>query len=205
MALATYTDLQAAAASWLHRSDLTARVPDFIALAEAKMNRRLRTRQMIFRADAQIGDEYSAVPDDFLGAIAVSIANSPPVRLTQFTPDQIESLAQGQETGSPRYYSVVGQEFRFYPVPGAEYPAKLTYYQMIPALSDSNATNWMLTNHPDAYLYGTLLEAAPYLKDDARISIWAELYTTVLADIEAADKRESQGGQLAQMASGFVA
>ncbi len=66
MALTTYTELKASIADWLNRTDLTTTIPDFISLAEAQIERTLRTRQMIVRANASFDSEYGAVPADFL-------------------------------------------------------------------------------------------------------------------------------------------
>jgi hypothetical protein len=65
----------------------------------------------------------------------------------------------------------------------------LTYYATIPALSVSNTTNWLLTDSPDLYLYGALLQAAPYLQDDQRISTWGTLYERCLNDLKVSDER----------------
>lgn len=191
MALATYADLKASMASWLHRADLSTQIPDFIALAEGMMSRKLRVRKMIARSTATLTDEYSAVPADFMGVRTFSISDGPD-QLRYLTPAQMDqAVTGGQVGGSPVYYSIVGTEFRFYPATDAS--AELTYWQRIPALSDGNTTNWLLTDHPDAYLYGALLQAAPYLRDDDRAATWGSLFTTALNDIKAADDSESYG------------
>ena len=56
----------------------------------------------------------------------------------------------------------------------------MQYYAKTEALSDSATSNWILENAPDAYLYGALLQAAPYLGDDARTQIWTALFTASL-------------------------
>jgi hypothetical protein len=66
MALTTYTELKTSIGDWLNRSDLTNAIPDFISLAEAQVERTLRTRQMIVRANASFDAQYGAVPADFL-------------------------------------------------------------------------------------------------------------------------------------------
>jgi hypothetical protein len=77
MALSTYAELKSSVADWLNRSDLTTAIPDFISLAEAQMERKLRTRQMISRASATISTEYSALPDDFLEVKSLKLQTSP--------------------------------------------------------------------------------------------------------------------------------
>ncbi len=78
---------------------------------------------------------------------------------------------------------MVGDEFQFIPIPDASYLVELTYWRRIPPLSDTNTTNWILSDHPDAYLYGALVQSAPYLMDDSRITTWGTLFTAALDDM----------------------
>jgi hypothetical protein len=80
----------------------------------------------------------------------------------------------------------------------------LTYYAKLAKLSNSVTTNWLLTSSPDVYLYGSLLQAAPYLQDDARIQVWATLYERALNDLQTADDRgATSGGNLLTRAKTF--
>jgi hypothetical protein len=63
------------------------------------------------------------------------------------------------------------------------------FYSKIPALSDSNTTNWLLTASPDIYLYGSLMQSAPYLRDDDRVGIWASLYQKAIDDLNISNER----------------
>jgi hypothetical protein len=109
------------------------------------------------------------------------------------TESYANSLRAGRYSaaGKPQYYTVVGSQLEFIPTPDTQYEGELTYYAKIPALSDSNTSNWLLTYAPDLYLYGALIEAEPYLKNDERVGLWGELYLRVVADIEVADERAS--------------
>lgn len=195
MALTTYTELKASIADWLVRADLTATIPDFISLAEAQIERKLRTRQMIVRSDASIDTEYSAVPSDFLDTKSLKL-NTNPVTPMQF--ETIESLDQlasrTNASGKPTYFSIVGNQIRVVPTPDTTYTAELTYYAKLTKLSSSVATNWLLTSSPDIYLYGALLQAAPYLQDDARIAVWSALYQSGLDQLQLADDRSTTSG-----------
>ena len=84
---------------------------------------------------------------------------------------------------------MIGTEIQVYPPPDGTYTAELVYYAEIPALTDSNTTNWLLTLAPDIYLYGTLMQTAPYLQDDARLQTWAALYQKKMQDIEISNER----------------
>jgi hypothetical protein len=205
MALSTYSELKTSVADWLNRTDLSSAIADFVSLAEAQMERKLRTRQMLSRANATIDTEYSAVPTDFLESKAFKLDTNPPTSLGFETIDSLDNLSsQYPSSSKPRFFSVVGGQFRFLPVPDSSYTGELTYYAKLSKLSDSNTTNWLLTSAPDAYLYGTLMQAAPYLQDDARIGTWSALYSSALEDLQVADDRSAtSGGALIARAKTF--
>lgn len=195
-AITDYATLQTAIQDWLrNRSDVTASLcQGFIQLAEAQMNRRLQTRLSIARSTITITAETLAVPADFSGAISMMLQSNPISELNFVTPDGLNLRANGAgatQTGNPDSYTVEGSSFRFYPYPGTSVTAKLTYRQRIPALSGTNTTNWVLTNHPDAYLFGSLLQSAPWLGRDERVPLWQAAFGQVLSDIMENDKTES--------------
>ena len=196
MALTTYTELKASVADWLNRTDLTAAIPDFISLAEAQMERTLRTRQMIVRANASFNVEYGATPADFLEVKSFKLSGTNPVQPLSFmTIDALDAeAAKNTGSGRPKFFGVVGGQFRLVPTPDTNYATELTYYAKLSKLSASVATNFILESSPDAYLYGSLLQAAPYLQDDNRISVWATLYERALNDLKVADDRGSTSG-----------
>lgn len=195
MALTTYTELKASVADWLVRTDLTAAIPDFISLAEAQIERNLRTRQMIVRADASIDSQYSAVPADFLATKSFKL-NTNPVTPMQFeTMESLDQLAsRTSAAGKPLYFGIVGNQIRVVPTPDTTYTGELTYFAKLTKLSSSAASNWLLTSSPDIYLYGALLQAAPYLQDDARIAVWSSLYQSGLEQLQLADNQSTTSG-----------
>jgi hypothetical protein len=193
MDLSTYSGLKAAIADYLNRDDLTSVIPAFIALAEAKFNRKLRARQMVKRATATIDSQYFAYPADWLEAKEF-ILNTNPITYMQFaTESQANELKASTivSAGKPSYYTIIGSQIEVIAQPDTSYTGQLTYYAKIPSLSDSNTSNWLLAYAPDLYLYGALLESAPYLKDDDRLAIWGQMYSDSKADIELADQRAS--------------
>ncbi len=206
MALTTYTELKASIADWLNRTDLTTTIPDFISLAEAQIERTLRTRQMIVRANASFDSEYGAVPDDFLETKSLKLTSTNPLTPLSFLSIDDMDAARSHYTasGRPRFFSVVGGQFRISPTPDAAYTTELIYFAKLAKLSSTVASNWLLTSSPDIYLYGSLLQAAPYLQDDARIQVWATLYERALNDLRTADDRgASSGGALLTRAKTF--
>jgi len=196
MALSTYAELKTSIGDWLNRSDLSATIPDFISLAEAQIERTLRTRQMIVRANASFDSEYGTVPADFLETKSLKLTSTNPIKPLEFLTmdDMDQARSQYTASGKPRFFTVVGNQFRIAPTPDSTYTAELIYFAKLTKLSNSVASNWLLASSPDIYLYGALLQAAPYLQDDARIQTWATLYERALNDLRTADDRASTSG-----------
>ena len=196
MPITTYTELKSAVADWLLRDDLTAVLPSFISLAEAGLNRQARHWRMEKRSTATLDSQYSALPADFMQPIRLSLTSGTTFELelaSQADIVDMRSLA-ANNTGRPRYYALTAGEIEVFPTPGDNYTLEMAYVARPPALGDSNADNWLLTYYPDAYLYGTLLQAAPYLKDDERVGLWKSMYDGAVAGIIADGERAKFGG-----------
>ena len=193
MALDTFSGLKTTIADYLNRDDLTSSIPTFITLAEAKFNRKLRTRQMVKRATAPVDTQYFAYPADYLETKTFKL-NTNPITILEFATEEYADTLRSSRfptTGKPGYFSIVGTQLEVIPTPDTEYTAELSYYAKITALSDTNTSNWLLAYAPDLYLYGSLLEATPYLKDDERLATWGQLYIASMEDIVVADQRAS--------------
>lgn len=198
MALSTTTELKAALATFSQRTDQTSNWGDFITLAEAQMERSLRVRPMLLRSDATVNEEFEDFPSDMIEPVSFILTTTDPVvPLDYIDPRNLNQLKFGdaliqQESigltgivpATPLYYTVVGPQFQFFPAPDTSYTGELTYYQRLPPLS-VNAQNWLLYRHPDAYLYGALVQFAIYSQDE-RLSAWTDAYTTAIAAIVAA-------------------
>lgn len=191
--IANYTDLQTAVTEYLARDQdttLIARIPTFIQLAEAKFNRELYTRQMEQRSTAAIDithsePEFIALPSDFQSMRRIRLSSVSGKPYLEFMSgqqmDEYRTMS-GDVTNQPGYFTIYGSEIELAPTPDSDYTIEMVYRQNVPPLA-SNSTNWLLTMAPDAYLYGTLLESAPYIKEDARIQTWALGLTTALDGI----------------------
>ena len=175
MALSTYSEIKSTIADYLNRADLTAVLPSFVTLAESKFNRELRTRDMLTRVQTTSDDEYVSLPTDFLQHYSLELdAASAQPPMDYIGPQEAKVLkAQNRTASTTYYYTVIDGAFEIIPAPGSDLDLRMVYYAKIPALSDSNTTNWLLTKSPDLYLYSALLEASPYLKDDDRVQLWA--------------------------------
>jgi len=194
-----YTELQAAVGSWLNRQDLSAVIPTFIALAEADFGRKIRHRRQVARATTQFDEHFILLPDDFVQAKNVQLNVDPVVTLEYVTLEHADLLRGGryQGTGQPVYYTIVGDQLEGVPVPDSDYEIELTYYEKIDALSESVPSTWLSELHPDIYLYGALLQSAPFLKDDARVPIWDGLYQRAIEALNLeSDRAEISGATL---------
>ena len=188
MSITTYDELKASIANWLNRDDLTSVIPDFITLAEADLNRKLRHYKMVERVDAVLDSRYVQLPPDWLETMRFALPSGVSHRLEAITVDDMLEYREDNlnTSGRPKYYTHIGDAIEVYPTPDAEYDMQLTYYGQIPALSDSNSYNWLLQSDPDVYLYSALLQSAPYLQDDSRIQVWAGLYQNALNSLQKA-------------------
>jgi hypothetical protein len=193
MSYTNYSDLQASVASYLGRSDLTTEIPDFIRFAELRLGRELRTRQMLNSATAPMiaNDAKVALPTDFLEIRDLFIQGNPRRPLTYMSPSAFSREARADIVGLPVFYTILASEFKFAPIPDAAYTLEILYYAKPTFLSNANVSNVFLANYPDALLYGSLIEAEPYLINDARSQLWATLYDRAIKNISDAD----QGGE----------
>lgn len=191
MAITTYSELQTTIADWLNRADLTAVIPDFIKLAEANFNRQLRTHDMLKRSTATVEDDYFSVPTDWLETISLvnNATKTFPMEYVDYF--QINNLKSITLTGDSRFYTMVDGKFLIYPAASSTAPVnlELLYYGQIPSLSNSNTTNWLLTKSPDLYLYGALVQAEPYLKNDERVGLWNTAMTSVMESMRLEGER----------------
>ena len=196
MAITNYSELKTAISSWLDRSDLDSVIPDFIALAEARHRRDFKLRRMETRVTANTisGTEYYSLPDNFVAMRNIQLNTDPKTALEYLTPEQMDRVNAGSSTGKPKAYSIIGNNIQLRPIPDSVYQIEMLYFKYFTALSDSNTTNDMLTFHPDAYLYGALVEAEPYLQNDKRIQVWSGYYDRAKQDIISSNERDRHSG-----------
>jgi len=191
----TYDELKTQIANYLNRSDLTSQIDIFIDTTEAELNRKLRDKDMIKRATATADGQYLTLPTDWLEVINVEITSG------DFTPlfqQSIESLdifrrANNNSSGQPKYFAIVDGTLELAPTPDTSYTLQLTYYGKITALSDSNTSNFVLTNHPDVYLYGALKQASIYLMEDDRVQMFTAQFELALEEMRMQQERAAFG------------
>ena len=197
MAIGTFAQLKTATANWLDRSDLTDRIPEFIVLAEARFNRILRIRDMetVSTAISTVGGtrEYS-LPTGFVQMKEFHLTTNPITPLSYITPEMMSRTWAGSTSGTPLAFTIIADNVRLGPSPDAVYTTSMLYYKTFTALSTDNTTSDMLTKNPDVYLYGTLLEAEPFIMNDERVALWATAFKQAIDDIQFQDNKDRHSG-----------
>lgn len=187
MSFDTYTNLKAEIADYLARDDLDAKIPSFVTLTEAKLNRELYVRQMEVRETSVVDTtssepEFISLPTDFQTMRRIrlnGVSGKPQLAFLPTAALDEYRASIGNITGQPKYFTVFGDEMEFAPTPDQAYTLEMVYRASIPALA-TNETNWLLTLAPDVYLYGALLEAMPYTKNDDRAALWVSAYASAI-------------------------
>jgi hypothetical protein len=204
MALNTYSALKASVANWLNRTDLTDEIVDFISLTEADFNSKLRIRKMISETTITIDAETEDLPTGFLQIRDFFIVSgSTKLPLRYMTPSQMDSIKGTSTTGTPEVYTILGDKLRFAPKPDSTFTATLNFYKKFDALSDSNTSNFILSDHPAIYLYGALYHATNFLGgiDKMLVQKWQQMYGTAMERLERNDREDQFSGSPLQVRS----
>ena len=197
MPLASYSDLTSTISSYLARSDLDSIIPTFISLAEQRLRRELRMRQMLVTAQATTtgGDSTVGLPSDYLEMRDIHVVGNPNGQLNYESPNAFYKRNTSTESGLPKSYTVLAAELQLAPIPDGAYGLQMLYYAQPAFLSSTNASNVFLAYCPDALLYAALGEAEPYLMNDARLQTWGTLYERTINAISVADQSGEYSGQ----------
>ena len=210
MAINTYATLQTAVANWLDRSDLTDRIPEFIALAEARMSRTLRLSMMLNVDETTLGGAATLVagtrdydlPSGYLQMVDFHLRTSPITPLSYLTPENMNRMWAGRQGGKPLAYTIFAdnstgtpiKKVRLGPSPASAYDYSIMFYKKIDALSVANTTEQMLTENPDVYLYGALMEAEPFVMNDERMGLWAQGFAQAIQALQEQDNKDRHSG-----------
>ena len=189
-AFTSYANLKTNIADYLARQDLTDKIPMFISLAEKRLNRDLRLRQMLQQSTYSLTSGYKVpTPADFLEMKDIHIDANPVVNLNFKTVSQFYRLSNSSGSGVPINYTLVSDNFVLAPRPTGASTINMTYYKIPKVLSDTNPSNEYLEVCPDLLLYASLVESAPFLMDDERLVTWEQLYTRGLTSITKSDEQ----------------
>lgn len=206
MSFSTYAELQTTIAGYLARSDLTTQIPDFIRLAEVRLRRDLRIRQMLTSATltCTAGTATVSIPSDFLEVKDFVVTGNPVMPLNYESPSLFSRNSRSMDAGKPLDYTVLAGTFKLAPIPDSAYTLSLVYSAAPPYLSDSNTSNTFLTICPDLLLYASLLEAEPYLMNDARINTWGTMFDRAMSSLTRSDEKGQFSGVPLAMQTTYI-
>ena len=202
MSLDTYANLKLSVASWIHRSDLTSQMDDFITLAEEMIWKDLRVTEMEDddAVTLSTSSRYAALPTGLLEVKRVYLTTAPIHHLKSLSTSQIVT-EYNATAGRPNYFAVLGSQLEFERTPDSAYSAQVHYFKKLTGLSGSNTTNDILTNYPSVYLYSVCLCAAIFMEDDARITKYTALYNASVQEANSQTMKRRFGAGLAVRAA----
>lgn len=187
-----YASLKTTIADWLKRTDLTASIPDFIRIAELRIYREMRVRAMETALTGTIASGVLAVPSGYVEMKYMRVGTQ---KVQRKDVEWIYKNYPTRTAGSqPKFFAREIDSFIFGPYPDSAYTVTGLYYKALPALSDSNTTNWLITDAPDLILFASLCEAAPYMMNDERIPVWGNKYVATKDRIQTQDANEEFSG-----------
>lgn len=193
--LDSYTNLKTAIGTLLNRNDLTSVIPDWITMVEAHLQRVLEGRPMLVSQAVTFDTTGQfTLPTDFRSPTALNLEDTTYFWPVDLVPYAVLSRKRLELTnGPPRYATIQNNTVLVAPIPDASYSGTLQYEAELTPLSDSVSTNWVLTSHPDIYLYGAAVHSAPWLRDDARLPMWKDLYDAAIEEVRLARDRAEYG------------
>jgi hypothetical protein len=195
-----YTDLQTNMADWLAKSNLTAAIPGFIQNWEEKFFRQPLNfgRWMEAALSATMASSVIPVPDDYLALKYAYLNTNPAQRLDRVSLNQLYgTYPRNMSPDLPRWIARDVTDFVFGPPPDSDYEVKGVYWAKpvsLRAFTGDAAAHWMIVNAPDIVLYGSLLQAQPYLRSDTRIAVWKQFHDEALSDYRELFKKEEGSG-----------
>lgn len=192
-----YASLKTEVAQWLNREGMTTitdKTDTFLAMAQRRIFRDMNLRCL--EATQTSTTTTPALPSTFQRVRSLYLTNGSSSWPLKTASPQVMAVASSY-TSAPQWYEIDGTDLRFAPLPDSEYTTVLKYYQSIPLLSGGNTTNWFTANAPELILFGALLEASVYLKDDQRVEMWRSRFEEVKKSLQdSEDNADRDGGSL---------
>jgi len=199
-----YGELKTLIAGYLHRADQTDNIITFITLAQARVNRDLDVPEMVSRTTQSVRTRYVTLPADLRRLMDVQIAvRGGRKSLMPMSASQMDTEHGQVVSGEPNNYCIRGKEIELQPTPDSAHTLELLYLHRLAALSADSATNDILTDNPNIYVYASMIEASPFIHADERMPVWKDLYKEEVSRLnEEAEDRALSGGPLQIMQLG---
>tara|TARA_R110000803_G_scaffold11850_2_gene35026 strand:- start:382 stop:1011 length:630 start_codon:yes stop_codon:yes gene_type:complete len=199
-----YTELVAASIAYADRQDIevSENMDTFILLAEARINRVLKTREQSVRATVQTvtDQEFFALPPDYAGMRDIHLnytsdsGESKQAQYNLLNPEQLTGRAQGWPNENANYYQIIANQFKITPAIDTGSSIEITYYQKVPNLNAVAADNWLSISHPDIYLCGMTSEIELFAKNYDAAQGWQSRMSTAIGELDNTDVVERWSG-----------
>lgn len=176
------------------RTDLTAEIPTYVAMAEGDFNLLLRCREMETRATAS-SDEYISLPTDYLELrdVQLNLADGRRKTLQMLPPSELDRR-YSTPANEPEGYAIVANQIQLAPPPDATYTVEIIYYAQVPALSGGNTSNWLIAKYPNVYLYQTLMYAMTRAQFPELAAQWGTYAKAQIDMLNGAERRQRWSG-----------
>jgi len=198
-----YQELVSAAKAYADREDIEVsdNMDTYIILAEARINRVLKTRKQSTRISTPTiqGAEYYCVPADYAGLRDIQINSALPSQphstspMNYLNPQQF-NIQRGKPYAGSLYYTIIADQIQIYPCQNAGKSIELVYFQKVPNLNESSPTNWMAESHPDIYLSGMVSEIELFAKNYEVAKGWYDRMSIAIDELETSDEIEKYSG-----------
>jgi hypothetical protein len=198
----TFTTLKQDVQRYLERGNTLAsdpivfeQIPRLINLAERRIARELKVEGFInvVTGTLSAGQSVYPKPDRWRDTVSINIGtgatgNNRKILFSRVYEYLRSYWPNALETDTPLFYSDYDySHWLIAPTPDAEYPFEILYYELPPLLDETVQTNWITEYAPQLLLYGTLVEATPFLKNDERIPVWQSMYDRAAAMLNGED------------------
>jgi hypothetical protein len=208
--ITNYIELLDAVSRFWNKPNLASFIPDFVSLAQIKMNRLVRVDWLSKRTDwdatvdsiNNLGQEF-ILPADFNGVRYIKVIGSPIKSLRYITPEAADSMNLANQTGYSRYYTIDSKILTIYPYPSLTDQIRFCQYYRPVQLSQSQQTNEYTDNAMDLLMFGSLIEATMYTKDAEMIPMWNDRFNAGLESVIEDDKQRRWGETAMEMSSPY--
>jgi hypothetical protein len=186
--IGTLSELKTAIAAWTVRSDMESRMSDIVQLSEAEIRKDVRCQAMEAYTSGTLTGETLAFPTGFIWAKRLKVG-----RYVQQYVTPAEYADLDEIGGQNEVFTIIGQDI--YILNGVtDDPYTLIYHKAFTTLSDEADTNWLLTNHPDVYLFAGCAKVALVTKDDKALARFTALYQKAVNAVNRIDWLASASG-----------
>ena len=195
--ITNYATLQTEVANVIAKSNLTADIPMFIQFAENKLYRTLNLRNEETALNVSVSSGVGTVPTDFK-MIMFAYVDESPTRLLEYMPieDLYRKYPERSGSNTPCAMAREGANFTFGKF-AKDFTLKGIYYAKQDPLRTTDPS-WYVTNAPEVLLYGSLLEAEPFIREDERIPVWRALYNEAVETLKIENRNADRGRQAKQ-------